>query len=465
MHGGRGAAWSQGSEAGGWSVPTGLRCSAGLPRWAVLATLRSVNIELITTGTELLLGRVQDTHQAWLCRQLADHGYTVHRHTTVSDSGPAIQQAVREAAARADLVIVTGGLGPTSDDRTRELIAQWLSRPLVEDPALLAHIERFFAERNRPVPERARVQALIPQGATPLPNPLGTAAGLVLEFPPRPGSDRPGLLILLPGPPRELRPMFTQQVLPLLQTRFPLEEAFVCLTLRTTGLPESQVEQTIAGPLQFLVAAGLELGYCARPGEVDVWLAARGPAAARLVREAEGLVRQLLGPAVYGVNDETLEQVVVRLLTERRRTLALAESCTGGFIGHRLTNVPGASAVFLAGLVVYSNTAKQAFLGVKAETLAAHGAVSEPVARQMAEGARARTGADYAVAVTGIAGPTGGSPEKPVGTVFLAVAGPTQTLAEKRFNPWDRETFKHVTAQQALDLIRRTVTSEPTSSP
>jgi nicotinamide-nucleotide amidase len=209
----------------------------------------------------------------------------------------------------------------------------------------------------------------------------------------------------------------------------------------------------------------LELGYCARPGEVDVRLAARGPTAARLVQEAEGLVRQLLGPAVYGVNDETLEQVVVRLLTERRRTLALAESCTGGFIGHRLTNVPGASAVFLAGLVVYSNAAKQAFLGVKAETLAAHGAVSEPVARQMAEGARARTGADYAVAVTGIAGPTGGSPEKPVGTVFLALAGPTQTMAEKRFNPWDRETFKHVTAQQALDLIRRTVTSEPTSSP
>lgn len=419
-----------------------------------------MNIELITTGTELLLGRVADTHQAWLCRQLADRGYTVSRHTTVGDTASDIQQAVREAAGRADVVIVTGGLGPTSDDRTRELIAQWLSRPLVEDPALLAHIERFFAERNRPMPERARVQALIPQGATALPNRFGTAPGLVLEFPPRPGGREPGLLILLPGPPRELRPMFTEQVLPLLQARVPVEEPFVVRTLRTTGLPESQVEQTIAGPLQFLVAAGLEVGYCARPGEVDVRLAARGPAAGRLVQEAEGLVRQLLGLAVYGVEHETLEQVVIHLLTERHQTLALAESCTGGFIGHRLTNVPGASAVLLAGLVVYSNAAKQAFLGVRAETLAAHGAVSEPVARQMAEGARARTGADYALAVTGIAGPSGGSPEKPVGTVFLALAGPNQTLAEKRFNPWDRETFKHVTSQQALDLIRRTVSAQ-----
>lgn len=424
-----------------------------------------MNIELITTGTELLLGRVIDTHQAWLCRQLADHGYMVNRHTAVSDTASAIQQAVREAAARSDVVIVTGGLGPTSDDRTRELIAQWLSRPLVEDAALLAHIERFFAERHRPMPERARVQALIPQGAIALPNRFGTAPGLVLEFPPRPGSTQPGLLILLPGPPRELQPMFTEQVLPLLQARLPVDESFVCVTVRTTGLPESQVEQTIGGPLQFLVAAGLDLGYCARPGEVDVRLAARGPAAGRLVREAEGAVRQLLGSAVYGVNDESLEQVVIRLLTERRRTLALAESCTGGFISHRLTNVPGASAVFLAGLVVYSNAAKQAFLGVQADTLAAHGAVSEPVARQMAEGARARTGADYAVGVTGIAGPSGGSPQKPVGTVFLALAGPNQTVAEQRFNPWDRQTFKHVTAQQALDLIRRTVSAESAGHP
>ena len=423
------------------------------------AKLSGVNIEIINTGSELMLGRVLNSHQQWLCRQFTDHGYTVSRQTAVDDSGPAIQEAVREAVDRAGLVIVTGGLGPTSDDRTREMIAQLLGRLLCEDLAIVQHIELFFAARNRIMPSRTRVQALVPEGATVLMNAYGTAPGLVVDLPARPGSTRPGLLVMLPGPPRELRPMFIDQVLPLVRRRFPADETFRCHTLRTTGLPESQVEERIAGALHSLTEAGLDLGYCARPGEVDVRFTARGSEARMLVDSAARRTRELLGDFVFGVNEESLEAVIVRLFTERGQTFALAESCTGGFIAHRITNVPGASAVLLAGLVTYSNAAKQSFLGVRAETLAAHGAVSEAGAREMAEGARARTGADYAVAVTGTAGPTGGTPEKPVGTVFLALATPTQTLAEKRLNPWDRETFKHVTSQQALDLLRRSLMS------
>ena len=207
------------------------------------------------------------------------------------------------------------------------------------------------------------------------------------------------------------------------------------------------------------VEAGLDLGYCARPGQVDVRLAARGRDAEQQVREAEATVRELLGAHIYGVEDEDLETVIVRLLTERKATLALAESCTGGCIANRITNVPGASAVLLAGLVTYSNAAKQKFLGVQAETLDRHGAVSKPVAREMAEGARQQTQADYALAVTGIAGPSGGTPESRSGPCSLDwLAHPAQWL-QRQFNPYDRETFKQVTTQQALDLLRRAILS------
>ena len=210
-----------------------------------------------------------------------------------------------------------------------------------------------------------------------------------------------------------------------------------------------------------MVGAGVDLGYCARPGQVDVRLAARGPGAERVVGEAEAIVQEVLGPQIYGIEDEEQETALVRLLASRSLTLALAESCTGGCIANRVTNVPGASAVLLAALVTYSNPAKETFLGVQAETLARHGAVSEPVAREMAEGARRQTRADYALSVTGIAGPGGGTPDKPVGTVFIGLAGPAGTVVEHRMNPWDRETFKQVTAQQALDLLRRTVARGP----
>jgi nicotinamide-nucleotide amidase len=250
--------------------------------------------------------------------------------------------------------------------------------------------------------------------------------------------------------------MFTDAVVPLLDRELK-PVAFVCHTLRTAGLGESALAELIDGPLQPLVAAGLELGYCARPGEVDVRLAARGPKAENIVIQAEALITPLLSGAVYAREEEDIEAVIIRELTAGKHTLALAESCTGGLIAHRLTNVPGASAVLLAGLVTYANAAKQKFVGVRAETLAAHGAVSEPVAREMAEGARRETGADFALAVTGIAGPSGGTPGKPVGTVFMAVASDAGTVVKQALNRFDRETFKDITAQQVLGMLRRVV--------
>jgi nicotinamide-nucleotide amidase len=417
-------------------------------------------IELVNTGTELMLGRVLNTHQQWLCQQLADRGYIVSRQVAVPDTGADIRDAVRQALARSDLVITTGGLGPTSDDLTRDLIAELLGKKLQEDSQALAHITRFFESRNRRMPERTRVQALVPEDALVLPNPNGTAPGLAIELRTNPfRASANSLLVMLPGPPRELRPMFTDAVVPLLQRVFPIKTGFVCRTLRTTGIGESLVEERVSAQLRPLVQAGLELGYCARPGQVDVRLAARNRKAEDLVGEAEAVVRARLGKFLYGQDEEEIEATVVGLLIQREQTLCLAESCTGGCLAHRLTNVPGASAVFLGGLVTYSNESKHQLLGVQNETLLAHGAVSEAVAREMAEGTLRKLGANYAVSVTGIAGPSGGTETKPVGTVFIGLAGAFQTIVERNYNPFDRETFKQVTAQQALDLLRRNLAS------
>jgi nicotinamide-nucleotide amidase len=433
-----------------------------------------VNIELLNTGSELMLGRVLNTHQQWLCRRLADLGYIVTRQVAVPDTAHDIQSAVREALSRADLIVTTGGLGPTSDDLTRDLIAQLLGKKLRLDDAVLDHIKRRFAARNLPMPKNNEVQALVPEGALVLANPNGTAPGLAMKV----GSGGWGLasgkpqtrerlspdpkrqtsaakwLVMLPGPPRELRPMFDNLVVPLLRREFPLDAPFVCRTLRTSGIAESLVQEKIATPLSALVAAGLEIGYCARPGQVDVRLSARGVNEGKIVRAAEAVVQRILGAQIYGFDDEEMESVVVRLLAGRKKTLALAESCTGGCIANRVTNVPGASAVFPGGFVTYSNDVKEKFLGVRAETLAAHGAVSEAVACEMAEGARQQTGADFALAVTGIAGPDGGTKEKPVGTVFIGLAGAFGTVVERKMNPFERGTFKEVTAWQALEMLR-----------
>jgi len=251
--------------------------------------------------------------------------------------------------------------------------------------------------------------------------------------------------------------MFNDLVEPLLRREMPLEDVFICRTFRTTGVGESIAQEKIGKQMEPLVASGLDLGYCARPGQVDIRIGARGKAGEALVQQAERIIQTRLGSRIFGTDNEELEGVIVRLLTERKQTIALAESCTGGYIAHRITNVPGASAVLLAGLVTYSNEAKKKFLGVRSESLEEHGAVSETVAREMAEGARKETGSDYAISVTGIAGPGGGSPNKPVGTVFIGLAGDFETRVAQHLNPFDRETFKQVTSNQALEILRRKI--------
>src|SRR5579884_2092571 len=246
-----------------------------------------MNVEIINTGSELMLGFMLNTHQQWLCRQLADAGYDVSRQTAIADVATAIQQTVREALGRSDFIIVTGGLGPTSDDLTRDLIAELLGKKLHTDTAIVRHLENYFAQRNRPMPESTKVQAQVPEGALVLENAFGTAPGLAMKIQPNPFRDGEKIswLVMLPGPPRELRPMFITHVLPLLQKEFPIESDFVCRTLRTTGLGESVVEEKISSSLQSLAKNGLELGYCAHYGEVDVRLVARGAHANKLVAE------------------------------------------------------------------------------------------------------------------------------------------------------------------------------------
>ena len=416
-----------------------------------------MTVELITTGSELLLGRVLNTHVHWLGRQLADLGMPLTHHVTVPDTAEAIRGAVQQALTRADLVITTGGLGPTSDDVTRERIAELLGRRLHYRPEVEASIRAFFESRQRSMPERTRVEALVPEEAIVFLNRHGTAPGLALEVTPNPfriGELR-SCLVLLPGPPRELQPMFEESVRPWLDDRMPRVKAFVCQTYKTTGLGESLMEARLETPLAPLISQGLQVGYCARVGEVDVRFVADGAAAETLVEAAREVLHQVAGEFVFGTGDDALEHCLVQSMTEQGQTLALAESCTGGHLANRITNIPGASAVLLAGFIPYANEAKTQLLGVPAPMLSKYGAVSEPVARALAEGARSVSGADYAIGITGIAGPSGGSDEKPVGTVFISVSGPAGTTVVRHLNRFDRPTFKFLTAQQAFAQLRR----------
>jgi nicotinamide-nucleotide amidase len=334
-----------------------------------------------------------------------------------------------------------------------------LNVALIEDAEVLLQIKAVFQRRRRLLPVNfeaiARIQARVPAGATVLRNEHGSAPGLVVPLPPRPGTTAGRRLIMLPGPPRELQPMFINLVVPLLRSTFPDCGSFVSTTFHTIGMGESRVEETLQPHLASLEARGIEIGFCARTGEVDVRLSATGPGAGELVNEAGDRVRELLGNIIYGRDGGSLEAAVVNLLRERKQSLVTAESCTGGYVAHCLTNVPGASEVFVGGLVTYSNDLKRQLLGVSAETLEVHGAVSEATVREMATGARARHQADFAIAITGIAGPDGGTPDKPVGTVFIGLAHADDVEVQRHQNANDRETFKYITTRQSLETLRR----------
>ncbi|MFZ4763592.1 MAG: competence/damage-inducible protein A [Roseimicrobium sp.] len=408
-----------------------------------------MNIELINTGTELLIGDVVNTNAAWLGQRLAELGLTLARVTMVPD-GVAIEQALRESCQRADVVIVTGGLGPTSDDISREAAAAVLELPMDFSDAIMATLTDFFAKRGKTVNEHNKRQAMVPRGGEVLPNPHGTAPGLY--FPAQLGAAQ-GLrtaIFLLPGPPRELQPMMQHEVEPRLRQLLPNGADRVCRYFKFTGLGESDISTALQDALEAI--PGLEIGYCLGKGDVDVRLA--GPAAA--LEQARRLCHTILGPFLVSDDRRLLEEVCVDLLTEKQQYAATAESCTGGFIANRITNVAGASRVFTHGFITYANEAKTQLLGVPSDLIAEHGAVSAEVAAAMAQGCLAVSGADHALAVTGIAGPSGGSPEKPLGTVFIALASKGFPVeVQKRWFSGERLRFKMFTSQTALDFLRR----------
>lgn len=411
----------------------------------------STGAEILCVGTELLLGNILNGNARWLAEQLASLGVPHHRQTVVGDNRERLIQAVREAADRCRLLITTGGLGPTPDDLTTEAIAAAFDTPLEEHPEAWADIQAKLAQRGRTPSASVRRQALIPRGAALLPNPTGTAPGVI--WTPRPGFT----VMTFPGVPSEMQAMWRQSAVPWLGEAGLSEGVFASRMLRFWGVAESALAEQVD---DLLALENPTVAPYAGSGEVKLRLTARAEdedAARALLAPLEAELRARTGTLCYGADDDSLASVVLQALRRRGETVAVAESCTGGGLGAALAAVPGASEVFLGGVIAYANSVKQSLLGVPADLLERHGAVSDPVACAMAEGARRISGSSWALAVTGIAGPGGGSDSKPVGLVHLALAGPDGTQSEEiRFGfSRGRAWIQTLTVGEALDRLRR----------
>ena len=423
--------------------------------------MSSLQVELITIGDELLLGFTIDTNAAHIARTLAANGVEIVRRTTVGDEAPRIAAAVREALDRTGAVITTGGLGPTSDDLTKPAIAAIFGRPMKLDEAIATKLEERWRTRfpNSRFPATNRTQAEIPEGARILTNHHGTAPGIWLE------DERGRWVAMLPGVPREMRGMLAEELLPAIKARAAGEQNVVLSgTLRTTGIAESAIAELL-GP-NILGDPGTELGslplaYLPGVAGVDLRVTVKGRPlgeAERLVGEAIVKLRSRVEAYAYGVDDADLAAVVLDKCRALDFTLAVAESCTGGMLGERITSIPGSSDVFLGGVIAYHNEVKRSLLGVRAEAIERSGAVSEEVVLQMASGVRERLGADVGVAVTGIAGPGGGTPEKPVGLVWIAVHA-SEVKARRFHVGGDRAEIRQRAAQAALEMVRRALSN------
>ena len=406
-----------------------------------------MDAELLAIGSELTSGHTVNTNAQYLARRLQELGIACVRQVTVADDPLLIMQAVREALRRSRLLLLTGGLGPTLDDITLAAVSQATGRRLVFVPSVARHIRAFCRKRRRRLTRLALRQAYLPAGATALPNPVGTAPGVWL---PLEGT----LLVALPGVPQEMRAIMERRVVPRLR-RWTGRVPILSRTLRTIGLVELQIQTALRRlAIPDVVSVGLYPNLMA----VDVRLTVSGASpqrARRILDRVERALRARLGPAVYGVDAQTLEGLVGETLVRRRETLAIAESCTGGLVSDRITDVPGSSRYLLMTIVAYHNRAKQDLLGVRARALARDGAVSGPVARAMALGVRTRAGADVGLAITGIAGPTGGTHTKLVGLVYLAVSDARGTTVKRCLFHGERLAIKAQAAQLALDLLRR----------
>jgi nicotinamide-nucleotide amidase len=410
--------------------------------------LETLTAEIIAIGSELLAADRTDTNSLWLTEKLNSIGIEVKLKTIVGDDDARLEEAIKDAVRRSKVVITTGGLGPTEDDITRKVAARALGRRLLLDETILAELRERFLSFGHVMPERNSRQAMVIEKAEVLPNPNGSAPGLFIE-------NNGVAIVLLPGPPREMRPMFENHVLGKLAGRAGNVKVLRRM-LRVAGLGESAVDEKIA-PI-YTQYENPQTTILFNQSEIEIHLTARGRTeveAEALLDRLSGQLEERLGNAVFSFAGETMEEVVGLKLTVGGYTLSVAESCTGGLIAQRLTEVPGSSKYFIEGAVTYSNDAKTRTLGVEPVLLLEHGAVSAPVAEAMAEGIRKRARTDFGLAVTGIAGPDGGSEEKPVGLVYIALADDVQTKSRKLQIPGDRNLIRWRASQAALDLLRR----------
>ena len=417
--------------------------------------------EILAVGTELLLGDIVNTNAQFLATELALMGFSMLHQTVVGDNPARLSDAVRLALSRSDLLITTGGLGPTGDDITRETVAETLGLPLEPDAASLDAMAAYFRRMGREMGENNKKQAMLPKGCIVLKNDWGTAPGCIIE------SDSK-TIVMLPGPPREMRPIWQNRAKPYLQKY--CDGVIESTNLRVFGVPESKAEELLTDLMQ---GENPTLAPYAKEGEVLLRVTARAKTpdeAIALCRPIADAVKQRLGDSVYGENIESLEQAVVAALLEKKLKVAFAESCTGGLVAKRLTDISGSSAVFDCGVVSYANAIKEKLLGVNPETLRLYGAVSRETAREMALGIRRLAGADIGVGITGIAGPDGGTPEKPVGLVYVSVTDGKICFVKRLLlghgtgavqPEGERTLVRHLAASNALDMVRRLVTGLP----
>lgn len=403
--------------------------------------------EIVAVGTELLLGNIVNTNAQYLSQKLADLGIDVYYQLAVGDNLQRLSDTIKASLERSDLVITSGGLGPTVDDLTKEGVSDALGLKLLPDEACIRKIEGMFKAIGRPMTENNIKQGYIPEGARILENDNGTAPGVLIE-------KNGKIVIMLPGPPKELYPMFEDKVVPYLKTK--VHSTIRSRMLRVIGVGESAAEDMLKEI--FKTQTNPTIAPYAKDGEVHLRITAKTDTiekADQLIDQMEKRVQSKLGENIYGYDEETLESVVLKLLQQKKMTLSLAESCTGGLIASRLTDVPGASASLMCGVVSYSNESKIKLLGVKEETIRNYGAVSSQTAEEMAVGAKRISGTDIGVSITGIAGPDGGSTEKPVGLCYIGIAIGNAVKAQKFMFNGNRKKIKWNASSRTLDIIRR----------
>jgi nicotinamide-nucleotide amidase len=410
-----------------------------------------MNAEIISIGTELLLGRVVNTNAAYLSRKLAELGIDVYYHTTVGDNPRRLTEAIRRAQLRSDIVIMTGGLGPTVDDITTETLAFLTGKKLMLNRTVLKDLKDYFKMRGFKMPPNNMKQAYLPDGVKWIRNRVGTAPGLLVEW-------RGKTIVALPGPPRELYLMFDSGVEPILKKRFKVRGVFVTRTIKTTGLPESYVNRAVKDLLE--LRPPTTVGIYAKLGQVELVIMSKASSRAKAkaaIKKVESKIRLRLKDNIFGYDNQTLEGAAAAALISKKKTIAVAESCTGGLISSRLTDVSGSSKYFVRGAVPYSNEVKVKYVGVSEDSIRKYGAVSRQVALELARGIKSIMGVDVSIGVTGIAGPAGGTRAKPVGLVWMALVTGGRIVVRKFRFTGSRADVKWQASCAALDLIRRNV--------